>query len=68
MQNVYANQVSVAVANTPDAMQQLIEYKELGLTSVPDDKTCTDKLQRWHVPGETPHTEAYLKKQILKNM
>ena len=34
------------------ALYQLVEYKTLTLKSVPDDKTCTDILQKWHVPGE----------------
>ena len=33
-------------------LYQLCEYIQLGLKSVPDDKTCTDTLQQWHVPGE----------------
>ena len=30
------------------------------LKSVPDDKTCTDLLQKWYVPGESSNTEAIL--------
>ena len=33
-------------------LYQLVEYRQLNLNTVPDDKTCTDILQRWHVPGE----------------
>ena len=42
------------------ALYQLVDYKELDIKSVPDDKTCTDLLQQWHVPGEAANTEAIL--------
>ena len=41
-------------------LYQLVEYRELELKSVPDDKTCTDILQQWHIPGETSNNEAIL--------
>ena len=48
------------VSNVAAALYQLVDYKELHLKSVPDDKTCTDLLQKWHVPGESSNTEAIL--------
>jgi len=33
-------------------LYQLVEFRQLNLEKVPDDKTCTDILQQWHVPGE----------------
>ena len=41
-------------------LYQLVDYKELNAKTVPDDKTCTDILQQWHVPGEAPNLEAVL--------
>ena len=29
---------------------QIIEYKQLGMTEIPDQLTCTQLLQQWHVP------------------
>ena len=34
------------------ALYQLGEYWQLNIKVVPDNKTCTDILQKWHVPGE----------------
>ena len=31
-------------------LHQLCEYIQLDLKYAPDDKTCTDILQKWHVP------------------
>lgn len=42
------------------ALYQLVEYKELNLKSVPIQETCTEKLQTWHVPGESANKEAIL--------
>ena len=39
---------------------QLVEHKQLNLNSVSADKTRTDVLQKWHIPGEG--TKAALKK------
>lgn len=39
-------------------LYQLVEYKELDIKSVPADKTCTDVLQAWHIPGEGSNTGA----------
>ena len=41
-------------------LYQLVDFKELDLKSIPDDKTCTDLLQKWHVPGEKQNTEPIL--------
>lgn len=38
-------------------LYQLVEYRQLNLRSVPDDKSCTDVLQKWHVPGEGENIE-----------
>ena len=32
------------------ALYQLVDYTELDLKEVPDDKTCTYIFQKWHVP------------------
>ena len=42
------------------ALYQLVDFKELDLKSVPDDKVCTDVLQQCHVPGEAANSEAVL--------
>ena len=42
------------------ALYQLVDYKLANFKSIPDDKTCTDVLQQWHVPGEGLNTEAIL--------
>ena len=47
------------------ALYQLVEYRELNLKSVPEDKTCTDLLQKWHVPGEAANTEAILFSDLI---
>ena len=33
---------------------------QLDLKSVPDDKTCIDILQKWHIPSESGNTGAIL--------
>jgi len=38
-------------------LYQLVDYKQLDMKVVPDDKTWTDVLQKWHVPGEGPNIE-----------
>ena len=38
-------------------LYQLVEYRQLGINVVPDDKTCTDIFQKWHVPGEGQNQE-----------
>lgn len=47
------------------AFYQLIDYKELAVKSVPSDKTCTDILQKWHVPGEKANDEAILFSNLI---
>ena len=41
-------------------LYQLCEYIQLDLKCVPDDKTCTDILQKWHVPSESGNNGAIL--------
>ena len=41
-------------------LYQLCEYIQLDLKCVPDDKTCTDILQKWHKPTESGNTGAIL--------
>ena len=33
------------------ALFQMLDFIELELTEVPDDLTCTQRLQKWHVPS-----------------
>ena len=40
------------------ALYQLIDFKMCGVKSIPDDKTCTDILQQWNIPGEQKQTNA----------
>ena len=44
---------------------QIIEYKQLDLTEVPDDPTCTQLLQQWHVPRKDELDEAVLYEDIV---
>ena len=44
----------------PALFYQMCECIQLDLKSVPDDKTCTDILQKWHVPGESGNSGAVL--------
>ena len=39
------------------ALYQLFEYRQLDTKLVPDNKTCTDILQKWHLPGEGQYQE-----------
>ena len=41
-------------------LYQLVEYTQLCLSSIPTDKTCTDVLQIWHVPGEAANDQPTL--------
>ena len=50
MENVLAKHVGAA-------LHQLVEYRQLDIKVAPDDKTCTDILQKWHVPGEGQNQE-----------
>jgi hypothetical protein len=33
-----------------EILEQIIDYIQLNLKEVPDDPTCTQLLQQWHVP------------------
>ena len=44
---------------------QIIEYKQIDLTDTPDDLTCIQVLQQWHVPGKDECDEAVLYMRIL---
>ena len=35
---------------------QLLDYIELGLFDIPDDKICTQEIQKWHVPKNIHYT------------
>ena len=39
---------------------QLCEYIQLDFKCVPDDKTCTDILQKWYVPNESGNNRTIL--------
>ena len=39
---------------------QLLDYVELGLSDITDDKTCTQEIQKWHVPKKSTTQEALL--------
>ena len=43
---------------------QIIEYKQLDITDVPDQPTCTQLLQQWHVPRKDESDEPVLYKNI----
>jgi hypothetical protein len=34
---------------------QILDYKELELTEIPDELSCTEKLQQWNVPATKPN-------------
>ena len=40
-----------------EALYYLVEYLQLDIKAVPDDKTCTDILQKRHVPAERQNQE-----------
>ena len=44
---------------------QVIEYKQLDMTEVPDHLTCTELLQQWHVPRKNESDEAVLYESIV---
>ncbi len=39
---------------------QLLDYIELGLSDIPDEKTCTEEIQKWHIPRKDKAQEALL--------
>ena len=43
---------------------QIIEYNQIDLTGIPDDLTCTQVLQQWHVPRKDEYDEAILHEDI----
>ena len=43
---------------------QIIEYKQIDLTDTPDDLTCTQLLQQWHVSHKNECDEAVLYEDI----
>ena len=44
---------------------QLLDFSELDLTEVPDDKTCTEELQQWHVPKKLQNKGAILFEDLI---
>ena len=44
---------------------QVIEYKQLDMTEIPDHTTCTQLLQQWHVPRKDESDEAVLYENIV---
>ena len=44
---------------------QVIEYKQLDMTEIPDHPTCTQLLQQWHVPRKDESDEAVLYENIV---
>ena len=44
---------------------QLLDYVELGLSDIPDDKTCTQEIQQWHVPKKSTAQEALLFEDLI---
>ena len=43
---------------------QIIEYKQLDMTEIPDHPTCTELLKQWHVPRKCESDEAILYESI----
>ena len=39
---------------------QLLDLIELGLSDIPDEKTCTEEIQKWHIPRKDKAQEALL--------
>ena len=39
---------------------QLLIFIELGLSDIPDEKTCTEEIQKWHIPRKDKAQEALL--------
>jgi hypothetical protein len=44
---------------------QLLEYRQLDLQVIPDDLTCTELLQQWHVPKNEELKEAILYEDVV---
>ena len=45
---------------------QVIEYKQLDMTEIPDKPTCTQLLQQWHVPRKDESDKPVLYENIKK--
>ena len=43
---------------------QIIEYKQLDMTEIPDQLTCTQLLQQWHVPRKVESDKPVLCENI----
>ena len=48
-------------------LYQLLDYIELGLSDIPDDKTCTQELQKLHVPGKNTTQAALLFEDLISH-
>ena len=46
-------------------LYQLLDYIELDLSDIPDDKTCTQELQKWHVPRKNTTQAAMLFEDLI---
>ena len=44
---------------------QIIEYKQLDMTEIPDHPTCTQLLQQWHVPRKDESDQPVLHENIV---
>ena len=44
---------------------QLLDYIELDLSDIPDDKTCTQDIQQWHVRKKSTAQEALLFEDLI---
>ncbi len=44
---------------------QLLDYIELGLSDIPDEKTCTEEIQKWHIPRKDKAQEALLFEDLI---
>ena len=44
---------------------QILDYVELDLAEVPDDKTCTQELQTWHIPKKNTKQDALLFEDLI---
>ncbi|CAB4024301.1 ATP-dependent DNA helicase PIF1 [Paramuricea clavata] len=46
-------------------LYQLLDYIELGLSDIPDDKSCTQELQKWHVSRKNTTQAALLFEDLI---
>ena len=44
---------------------QLLDFCVLNLTEVPDDKSCTEELQKWHVPKKLENKSAVIFEDLI---